>query len=75
MKALIGQQRLYHYERKWGTTTDISDWMQNQGLYHYERKWGTTTDMAEIPDMTELYHYERKWGTGNYDNVSATNIP
>ena len=32
---------LYHYERKWGTTTSEGVGQENQVLYHYERKWGT----------------------------------
>ena len=44
-------------------------------LYHYERKWGTTTHGAVFHWEHGLYHCERKWGTGNYDNVSAPNIP
>ena len=35
--------RLYHYERKLGTTTHAGFRHQRQQLYHYERKLGTTT--------------------------------
>ena len=34
---------LYHYERKWGTTTAAREIFRARKLYHYERKWETTT--------------------------------
>ena len=45
---------LYHYERKWGTTTKFDDDFVTWLLYHYERKWGTTTDRQ--PNIV-LYGY------------------
>ena len=55
--------QLYHYERKWGTTTCAIQVVQAAGLYHYERKWGTTTHSRPTVTAGPLYHYERKWGT------------
>ena len=55
--------RLYHYERKWGTTTIWRTDSPTLWLYHYERKWGTTTRNPPRIHLAELYHYERKWGT------------
>ena len=60
--------RLYHYERKWGTTTICDALECDIRLYHYEKKWGTTTQAAIQKVCFELYHYERKWGTTTYDN-------
>ena len=54
---------LYHYERKWGTTTYGEQDNSLEKLYHYERKWGTTTGAVGFMIAVELYHYERKWGT------------
>ena len=55
--------RLYHCERKWGTTTYGEQDNSLEKLYHYERKWGTTTDKSSVHKYSQLYHYERKWGT------------
>ena len=33
--------RLYHYERKWGTTTESKGPGAGEMLYHYKGKWGT----------------------------------
>ncbi len=41
---------LYHYERKWGTTTGNHGKIPVLLLYHYERKWGT---MAFCPPMSK----------------------
>ena len=41
--------RLYHYERKWGTTTGGAAEPADRGLYHYERKWGTMV-FAPMPE-------------------------
>ena len=51
---------LYHYERKWGTTTMSTFQQALNQLYHYERKWGTTTYQERRGTAQELYHYERK---------------
>lgn len=55
--------RLYHYERKWGTTTNRLISIFSFRLSHYERKWGTTTRSGDGIMRYALYHYERKWGT------------
>ena len=41
--GVVGEYRLYHYERKLGTTTLELDGRLYLVLYHYERKLGTTT--------------------------------
>ena len=54
-KSLKG---LYHYERKWGTTTAKQNSATSFVLYHYERKWGTTTmSLPQIfrDDFTAYY--------------------
>lgn len=53
--------RLYHYERKWGTTTRRAVVEVACQLYHYERKWGATTVDKLTHTLKKLYHYERKW--------------
>ena len=55
----IGQVTLlYHYEKKWGTTTQAAIQKVCFELYHYERKWGTTTmSLPQIfrDDFTAYY--------------------
>ena len=55
--------KLYHYERKQGTTTCRLGWSVCHRLYHYERKQGTTTRASCFVFSVALYHYERKQGT------------
>ena len=55
--------RLYHYERKLGTTTSSILHSPIIELYHYERKLGTTTFENDLWSEFRLYHYERKLGT------------
>ena len=61
--AAVKRFQLYHYERKWGTTTGGVVFFTVDELYHYERKWGTTTQINTVVAEILLYHYERKWGT------------
>lgn len=46
--------RLYHYERKWGTTTHRATSDRAAALYHYERKWGTIV-FAPMPKHDFLH--------------------